>query len=73
MCANSDGSGKWAKDWHWGTGYHSSYGNRQIFTSHVCGRWPTQYQIKNPRRDDGSINANVLVFDTTYKLSLIHI
>jgi hypothetical protein len=68
MCANSDGSGKWAKDWHWGTGYHLSYGNRQIFTSHVCGRWPTQYQIDNPRRDDGSKNANVLVYDTTYKL-----
>jgi hypothetical protein len=67
MCANSDGSGKWAKDWHWGTGYHSSYGNRQIFTSHVCGRWPSPNQINNPNRNDGSANANVLVFDTTYK------
>jgi len=67
MCAHPDGSGKWAKDWHWGTNYLSPYGNRQIFTSHVCGKRPSPNQINNPNRNDGSANANVLVFDTTYK------
>jgi len=63
MCANSDGGGKWAKDWHWGHGHHSVYGNRQIKTSHVCGRWPSTHEVNNPNRNDGSSDADVMVYD----------